>query len=136
MIDQIKVGPICYKVQIVADLKGDEGEALHGQINDETKTIYLSQSHTEESRFVTMWHEIFHSFESLYGLALTEKEVTILGTVTAQILQDNPTLSWLGYSEDVKQRLRKLCWKIEELPASELQTEISVMASNLLLREV
>lgn len=32
----------------------------------------------------------------------------------------------------VRQKMLELCWKVETLPASELQTEISVMASGLL----
>lgn len=31
----------------------------------------------------------------------------------------------------IKQKTLELCWKIEALPASEAQTEISIMASDL-----
>jgi len=33
--------------------------------------------------------------------------------------------------DQIKQKALELCWKIETLPASELQTEISIMASDL-----
>lgn len=34
--------------------------------------------------------------------------------------------------EELKQKILELCWKIEALPASEQQTEISVMAGDIL----
>lgn len=33
--------------------------------------------------------------------------------------------------DGIKQKMLELCWKIEALPASEAQTEISIMASDL-----
>lgn len=141
-MDQIKVGPVVYQVKVVEGLENGDGESLWGQAFHKAHEIRLSTNHTKESRFLTTWHEVIHVFESVYGLNLPEETVTILGAAICQVLQDNPALNWTEYSKEegqavradasqIKQEALKLCWKIEELPASELQTEISIMANEL-----
>lgn len=102
-MSQIKVGPIHYKVETVEDLRGEEGEELHGHVEDKTRTIRLNAQATDEGRYVTTWHEIIHTFDFLYGLLLSEQEISILAAGITQILQDNPQLNWTEYAKKTEE---------------------------------
>jgi hypothetical protein len=103
-VDSIKIGPVRYRVEIVEDLKGEEGEELHGHIEDATRTIRLNTKAPDDGRYVTTWHEIIHALESLYGLILTEQDINILATSITQVLQDNPGMNWSQYANEGKVR--------------------------------
>lgn len=91
---QLKVGPVHFTIKEVEDLKSNSGKDLYGEVDYATFEVRLNSEHTRESRFVTLWHETLHCFESLYGVKLKEKQVTILATAIAQVMQDNPEMNW------------------------------------------
>lgn len=89
---EIKVGPVRYPVVKVDDLKDDEGTPLHGQASDADCEIRLSNRSSFDQLRVTMWHEVLHCFEGVYGLKLSEKQIELLAPLIVQCLDDNPTL--------------------------------------------
>lgn len=92
---QIKVGPVIYQVKEVKNLENGDGHALWGQAYHQAFEIRIAQDrHTRESRFVTTWHEVLHCIEPIYGVEFTEGDITLLASVIAQVLQDNPEMNW------------------------------------------
>lgn len=99
-IDSIKIGTIDFAVKAVDGLRAADGTWLHGEINWHTFEIRTAGGHTHESRFVTLWHEVIHGLEELYGFRLKEREVIALGNGIAQILRDNPVMNWAIYDSE------------------------------------
>lgn len=93
-MSKVRIGSIFYEVEIVKNLKNEEGLDLHGEIVYGEFKIRLGSKHTKESSFTTTWHEVLHGISSLYDLDLDEHTVMILGMTIAQILQDNPNMNW------------------------------------------
>lgn len=91
---KVKIGIIDFEVKTVDGLRAADGTWLHGEINWHDFEIRLAGDHTPESRFVTLWHEVIHGLEELYGFRLKEREVIALGNGIAQVLRDNPKMNW------------------------------------------
>lgn len=94
MTDQIKVGPVIYRLKVIEGLENSDGESLWGQAFHKAHELRLSTNHTKESRFLTTWHEVIHIFEPVYALNLPEETIVILASAICQALQDNPVLNW------------------------------------------
>lgn len=99
MTKKIKIGPIYYTVKIVDGLRSLDGTWLHGEISHHDFEIRVAQDHTNESHFVTMWHEVIHGIETLFGFELEEGQVTALASAITQVLQENPGMNWTVYNE-------------------------------------
>ena len=86
---QIKVGPVIYKETFKKNLRGDEGQRLFGQVQHLPREIELDASLAGVELLLTRWHEVLHALEDLYGVILSESEVSLLSTGIVQILLDN-----------------------------------------------
>ena len=89
----IKIGPLAYAVEIIKDLKSDDGRELFGEIDYTPQIIRLEESMTPERSRIALWHEILHGIDQCYCLGLGEQGVATLGMIMAQLLIDNPGLA-------------------------------------------
>lgn len=89
---KIKVGSLIYKVIFVKDLESDEGIPLHGTCAVQKKKIEIDSDHRPETRFITIWHETLHLAADLYGIGLSENQISGLATVITELLKENKGL--------------------------------------------
>lgn len=89
---EIRVGPLTYIERDVEDLRGDEGQRLFGQVRHLPREIELNASLSGRERFLTRWHEVLHVFEDIYGVVLSESDVSLLSACIVQVLLDNPMM--------------------------------------------
>lgn len=101
---QIKIGPLCYSVETVKDLKNDEGDGLFGEIKYAGQIIRLEEEMTPERAFVVLWHEVLHAIDDQYRLCLGEQGVGTLATALVSLFQENPELRY-GESSILKRAL-------------------------------
>jgi len=92
----ITIGPLAYDLEIVEDLKTDEGVGLFGQILYTEQVIKLEKEMTPERAFTALWHEVLHGAADLYRLPFEDSEQTIgtLAMIITQLLKDNPELRY------------------------------------------
>ena len=89
---QVKIGPVFYDVRVVNDLKNSKGHDLYGQADHEYNSINLNPRYGTDQRFLTLWHEVLHCFEPVFGVSMSEKQVTRLSALIALAIKDNPIL--------------------------------------------
>jgi hypothetical protein len=89
---KIKVGPVLYEVLFVEKLRNDEGQELFGQADHGPSLIRLNTTNTDSQNFLTLWHEVVHCIENVYGVQLSEEGTIQLSTGIALALLDNPVL--------------------------------------------
>lgn len=88
----MKIGPITYTERDVEDLRGDEGQRLFGQVSHLPREIELNACLKGIERTLTRWHEALHAVEDIYGLVLSESDVSLLSVCIIQIMIDNPDM--------------------------------------------
>jgi len=91
---KMKIGPVTYPVKLEENLmSGENGRMLHGEARHVKPEIALNKGNTPEIAQLTLWHEVLHCFEAVYGdLELTEASVNRLSAYIVMALKDNPEL--------------------------------------------
>lgn len=102
---QIKIGPLCYKVETVKDLKNNEGDGLFGEIKYAEQVIRLEEEMTPERTFMVLWHEVLHAIDDQCQLCLGEQGVGTLATMLVSLFQENSELRY-GESSILKDKLK------------------------------
>lgn len=90
-VTRIKIGPLTIPVEFHECLMDGETQ-LHGQMDWLEYKIKLSNHNPDIYQFVTLWHEVLHALENVYGIRLSERQVEALATLIVQVLQDNEQL--------------------------------------------
>lgn len=90
----IQIGPIEFKVVRVKDLTNEEGEPLYGQVDHAGFKIEIDERLRGNPLLVTLWHEVLHTFEGIYGLELNEQMITTLAPLIVSAMQDNEALRY------------------------------------------
>ena len=91
---KIKIGPITYKVNFYNNLMSSEtGRMLHGEARHVQPEIALNKGNESDIQHLTLWHEVLHCFEAVYGdLEMTEDSVNRLSAYIVMALKENPVL--------------------------------------------
>lgn len=90
---QIRVGPVIYPVIVENNLMGSDGRMLHGEARHIRPEIALNAGNTPDVQQLTLWHEVLHCFEAVYGeIGFDEVTVNRLSAYIVMALRDNPTL--------------------------------------------
>lgn len=94
--NQLKIGPYTYGVEVVSDLKADDGEtSLWGLCSSQRHMIYLDEKATPDRMKVILYHEVLHAAYDLFNLGDASGEeivCTAIGTFMVQLHLDNPEL--------------------------------------------
>ena len=97
MIQNLKIGPIDYKVTEKDDLHfvNDDGKkcALHGDICWGEAEIRIATDQDNQVKVATLWHEAVHGILNNAGIDNhPENIVMALGYGLVQLIRDNPEL--------------------------------------------
>jgi len=95
-MDNIRVGPLRYKVVELPIVKSEDGRDLYGEIDYVERKIRISTAQPEAARLPTYWHEVIHGIlaqAAMHKQNNNEQLVTILANGIVQVLQDNPEMS-------------------------------------------
>jgi len=94
MEENIKIGPILYKVKLVGNLVDDEdGTSLDGHIKHSSCIILLRKDLPEQRIKQVLWHELLHGIMEMMGIDQSEQSVEALSSGIMLLLQDNPWLA-------------------------------------------
>lgn len=90
----VRIGPFDYAVDIVEDLKNDDGDGLYGEIVYSTRRIRVMVDQVADQRLATLWHEILHALLEHGAREVKDAEavVRVLSNGIAQVLRDNPEI--------------------------------------------
>jgi hypothetical protein len=92
---RIKVYPFEYELEVVKDLKNDEGRELYGQILYDDGRISINERFLgTQHELYTIWHEILHGI--LTGAGRSDQDELLLEVLSygiVNVLRDNPLLS-------------------------------------------
>ena len=93
-MSSIRIGPFDYAVDIVEDLKDDDGTRLYGEIIYSTRRIRIKPDQEKDQRLATLWHETLHAILEHAGMKYRKRErlVKVLANGVAQVLRDNPDI--------------------------------------------
>ena len=85
----IKVSGITYKVltKTAEEMGGNIGLA-----NFNTQEIWIHQDMTHQTKVIARWHETVHILEKVYGVKMSEEQVTIFTHALVALLKDNPNI--------------------------------------------
>jgi len=82
-----------WRVELVKDLKCEQGRPLYGQCCYTSDTIKLEKdAPTEAQRADTLVHEIMHNVFYQCGCKLTHSQESSVATAVFTILRENPKL--------------------------------------------
>lgn len=93
--DKVKIGWREYSVKQDEHRTGDNGGDLYGEIVYDKNEIYLYDKQDEESKKVTLIHEMLHGIFYMCGRGKNRKDedlITALSENLYQIIKDNPDI--------------------------------------------
>lgn len=97
MIEQVKIGPVVYKVQERPRLTAGNGDGtsswVNGNVLYQENEIRVEQDMTPTMKAAALWHESLHAI--LYHAGHTEHPepvIIALGYALVQFVRDNPEL--------------------------------------------
>ena len=90
----LRIGPFDYAVDIVEDLKNDDGDGLYGEMVYSTRRIRVMTDQPADQRLATLWHEVLHALLEHAAREVKDAEavVRVLSHGIAQVLRDNPEI--------------------------------------------
>ena len=91
--DKVKIGWRTYDIEQGEHRSADCGGDLYGEIRYDQNKIYLYDKQDEESKKVTLLHEILHGIGYMIGdteFRKNEGLITALSENLYQIMKDNP----------------------------------------------
>jgi Zn-dependent peptidase ImmA (M78 family) len=91
---EIKIG---WKKYTVVELDIDDslivgGDACYGKIDYVSSIIYLNSANTPSQSKSTLLHEVIHGVEDMYGVELSEEQVTTVANGLYAFMLDNKDL--------------------------------------------
>jgi hypothetical protein len=89
---RIKIGPVVYTEKFIKNLTGSENQPLFGQVRHLPREIELDASLTGVELLLTRWHEALHALEDIYGIVLSEGDISVLAAGIVQVQMDNPCM--------------------------------------------
>lgn len=97
MIEQLKIGPLNYKVREVNDLHDtdDSGKKrwLHGHILYSETAIEVAADQSDDRKICTLWHEAVHGILDNAGHTNHPEDLVIaLGFGLVDLIRNNPQL--------------------------------------------
>ena len=97
MIDNVKIGPLVYKVVFDGNLTGEEGPPIFGAIVISKSTIFVEDLADDQWKRITLLHEIIHAMLDQAGQEQNENVINALAHGVYGLLKDNPDLiEWIG----------------------------------------
>ena len=96
---QIKIGAYNYRITYVPNLAYDY--KLLGQSLADKQVIKVDPDTTDETKNVTLWHEIVHAISDVFSCELDERNVDRIAQGVAALLRDSfgLELDWTNISE-------------------------------------
>ncbi len=91
----VKIGWRNYIIEQGEHRAGDGGGDLCGEINYEAGKVYIWDKQDDESKLITLLHEIFHGIMYFIGrgdLRTDENFITALTENFYQVMKDNPSI--------------------------------------------
>lgn len=91
-IQQVRIGPITYRVEYVYDLHDQHGESVHGTHYAHHALIEIEARLDAQEQRVTLWHEILHAVLHQAGYssdAISEDILELLSYGILEVLIDN-----------------------------------------------
>lgn len=87
----IIIGPCNFTVEFVNKLlDDDEVKKLNGHIKYGDTSIQIESNMSDESRLLTLVHEIIHGCDTFANAELTEKQVELMANQLLAVLNHNP----------------------------------------------
>lgn len=90
--EEIVIGPNRYAVEFVERLESDDHRRLTGQIDYSALKIRIDPAPELNRQVITLFHEIVHGIDEVYGLDLAEEDVDRMANGIVDVLQRNPGL--------------------------------------------
>ena len=85
------IGPCEFKVDFVDKLLDDDGSTkLNGHIKYGDTTIDIERNISDETKLITLMHEIVHGCDTFAFAELTEKQVELMSNQLVCVLKNNP----------------------------------------------
>ena len=96
MIDNVKIGPLVYKVKEIYDLRTPDGDDLYGAVKFAESEILIEEKMGPQRQRVTALHEIIHAMFDQCGIPEIEEHITAFSFSMYGLLKDNPELvAWI-----------------------------------------
>lgn len=95
MLDSIQIGAIVYKIELVDNLRDENGHKLFGQVLYGPQLIQLESSQAAGAMLQTLLHEILHAIRVHAGLPAPENEESLCDSFAYGLLAvfaQNPAL--------------------------------------------
>lgn len=97
----VKVGPVRYKVAAAQGLTHD-GVEVQGLCQITEATILINTDHPVDHQRSTLFHEVLHAVDQVYGIGLSEHQVRLLEVGVLSALDDNPRILGFGHEKTAK----------------------------------
>lgn len=93
-MEKIKIGYKDYQIKYLdpKQVLFDDGTELISKIEYNDNIIYLSNRYSNDTSNEGLVHEVIHGIDDMYGIGLTEEQITGLGKGIYTALKDNGLL--------------------------------------------
>lgn len=98
----VRIGPILFEIEETADLHGDDGKRIWGEVSHGDCKIRIHERTAPQQQRQTLWHEIVHVILIQAGRTEQGKDEGLVDLLAYGImcaLQDNP---WLAKREEIR----------------------------------
>lgn len=89
--EYITIGPCEFTITFVEKLLDDDNSTkLNGHIRYDKTTIEIEDNLSNQTKMLTLMHEIIHGCDTFSNAEITEKQTELIANQLISVLRDNP----------------------------------------------